>query len=35
MGTLFFVIVMLHLVAGFGWVLYKLTAKKEKNDTEI
>lgn len=27
MGTIIFIIVMLHLVAGFGFVFYKLNSK--------
>lgn len=29
MGTFIFVIVMLHLVVGFGFMAYKLSAKKK------
>ncbi len=29
MGTYIFVIVMLHLVVGFGFMVYKLSAKKK------
>lgn len=29
MAAFFFTIVMLHLVAGFGWVLYKIAFQKK------
>lgn len=33
MATLFFAIVMLHLLAGFGYVMYRLNAPAKKEDT--
>jgi hypothetical protein len=36
MGKIIFAVVLLHIVVGFGWVLYKLQfqKKKPKNDSE-
>jgi hypothetical protein len=31
MATIIFAIVMLHLLAGFGYILYKLSAKPDKD----
>lgn len=33
-GTIIFGIVMLHLLAGFGFVLYKLFSNKKAGDTK-
>ncbi len=30
MANIFFAIVLLHLLAGFGWALYKISGKNEK-----
>ncbi len=32
MGKIIFAIVILHLVAGFGWAIYKLEFQKNKSD---
>jgi hypothetical protein len=32
MQTLIFAIVMLHLVAGFGWIIYKLEFQTKKSE---
>jgi len=36
LANILFIIVMLHLVAGFGYVIYKLefSGKKKKKDTD-
>ncbi len=37
MAKIFFAISMIHLVVGFGWVIYKLEfekSKKDKNESE-
>ncbi len=35
LANILFIIVMLHLAVGFGWVLYKLEfSKKKEKDTE-
>jgi hypothetical protein len=34
MGTIAFAIVMLHLLAGFGYVLYKLNFGKKQEEKE-
>ncbi len=31
LGTILFIIVMLHLVVGFGWALYKIEFKNKKS----
>lgn len=33
MATLFFAIVMLHLLAGFGYMMYRLNGPAKKEDT--
>lgn len=34
MGKIFFAIVMIHLVAGIGYVIYKLEFQKKKKNEE-
>jgi len=34
MATIFFIIVMLHLVVGFGWLFYKMEIQKNKPKKE-
>lgn len=34
MNYIIFGIIMLHLIAGFGWLFYKLEFQKKKSDKE-
>jgi len=35
LANILFIIVMLHLAVGFGWVIYKLEFSGKKKDKEI